>query len=105
MTKAKLALLIAAAKSIGWTPVRDYEEGFGLLIEGRQDVWNPFDDDADAFRIMVDASMFVDVSDCANKARACTQQSKGNWVYVVGNVDIYEATRYAIVEAAASLNY
>ena len=102
MNADKLALLIDAAKSLGWTPVRDYEEGFGLLIEGRQEVWNPLDDDADAFRLMVDAAMFVDVSDCANKARACTQQSKGNWVYVASNVDIYEATRYAIVQAAAS---
>ena len=102
MTKAKLALLIDAANSIGWTPVRESDDGKGLLIEGRQEVWNPIDDDADAFRLMVDAAMFVDISNCANKARACTQQSKGNWAHVVGDVDIYEATRYAIVEAAAA---
>ena len=78
-------LLEKAAKAIG----RPFERGITELF------WNPLQDDRDAFRLMVECALTVEVG------LADVNTCAGSVAYH-GVIDAYTTVRLAIVEAAAA---
>jgi len=80
-----------AAKALG---VRDYRIG-DAIPPYRSNVWNPRDDDGDAFRLAVDLRLTV----LESSVRARDGMAFNVWPQEAS--DRYDATRLAILRAAA----
>lgn len=102
-----LELLRMAAKSIGLPMSEEWDcaaEGRGIII-GRGDgdlrQWNPLADDGEAFRLSVALNLETERSKRADRAYV-GPAGEAPWVeYVNDEQDLFQATRRAIVCAAA----
>jgi len=91
-------LLEKAAKAAGIQPASFSGRDVGWHVPGRGiGSWNPLTDDGDALRLAVKLNLQVTVSPCY-----CDTYSPDHDVgFSENNADTYEATRRAIVKAAA----
>ena len=86
-------LLEMAAKAIGLTLRYNYLDG-----RDANQPWNPLDDNCDALRLAVSLRMHVNVYPTRTKVTA-----DGVYFEQLHNVDAMNATRRAIVRAAAEI--
>ena len=69
-----------------------------------KDGWNPLADNSDAFRLATDLKINVMFLNWAVKAKLHNSEYETDWIdYGRFNGDMYAATRYAIVVAAAEI--
>ena len=103
-------LLELSAKAAGYIVLRyvnDYADeygkapDYGLQIEGYYCIWNPLEDDGDAFRLAV--KLRINVTHGANMVNAEREQPEEVAAVEPFNGDPAAATRRAIVKAAAEI--
>ena len=105
MDKEDKKLLELAAKAVGID--LKWKLGFGLSemsyydVGGLDQPWNPLKDDGDAFRLMVDCGLTVCTDGEGTVSASEAWNPGGVFVTQSINGDKREATRRAIVRAAA----
>jgi len=102
MTDRDLLELAAEAAGIELSDWSSSENGFIRYHFVTRHIWNPLDDDADAFRLAVKLGLFVNVWLEAKQVYVDFAVSKKDVLEPFGN-DPYAATRRAIVRAAAEI--
>lgn len=106
-------LIEKAAKAAGIQLADDIDSSIpsgGLWIlgrMGRDEVWNPLEDDGDAFRLMVDLQIDVEMN-CniivaTSPEHHEVDEETGEWGPIVDQSAMRAATRRAIVRAAAAM--
>ena len=102
-------LLELAAKAAGLT-VRWHDSGhYGPTMEIMEDEaggppWNPLTDDGDALRLAVKLGLLVDTKEATSRGYQSTaSDGSTDWQAELHISDPYEATRRAIVRAAAEI--
>jgi hypothetical protein len=99
--------LRAAAAAAGYVVVGDADDGVSLLIEGHKSPWNPEDNDADAFALMVALELMPLYSkDGIGATTLFELDSRGSathWACKAGSPQdrMRQTLRFAIVCAAA----
>ena len=99
-------LLEDAAKAAGWSYWDDLAGNGYLNVydkTGRHDVFNPLDDDGDAFRLAVKLAIDFKVRNGATWWDRQESEGVVYWSHEPHNGDPYAATRRAIVRAAAEI--
>lgn len=105
-------LLERAANAAGYVFIDYTKKGFGLVANHRWKKWNPIESDADAFRLMVDCSLCVDMWDEMDTMQCAVYSSptasadikvSGSWGLAGGKDTAREVVRKTIVRAAAQL--
>lgn len=97
-------LLELAAKAAGFEWRYEDDGRMSVFMCDRRWVfWNPMTDDGDAFRLSVHLNFEIERSKLADRAYVgCPDDAP--WVeYTSVGVDLFEATRLAIVRAAAAI--
>jgi hypothetical protein len=108
MTEQELFEFAAKAAGVqGFYLVYDGEE-FRYGIASEDKLWNPIENDSDAFRLLVDLNLDMDhgweVVGGEPKATVCVQNREGTaWANEIKGDDPYAAARCAIVHVAAKI--
>ena len=108
--KTDRELLELAAKAAGYSVIRVSDDGEALLLDGRQQPWNPLADDAQALRLAVKLQLTICNEHLQAGQAYCirgdedfpNEYSQGDGSAGV-TPDDYAATRRAIVRAAAAI--
>lgn len=96
-------LLELAAKATGGVFFESVG-GFAITVDGKSRLWNPLTDDGDALRLAV--NLGIDVQFHGSSVRASpSNPAKVGFIkdVVFEMIDVYEATRRAIVLVAAEI--
>lgn len=101
----RMELLKDAAKAAGIELVWHKFSHVPSIFKGlsSDEVWNPLDDDGDAFRLAVQLDMMLDDIRRGHLAGCVVAVCKGHAAYESREPDKYAAMRRAIVRAAAAL--
>lgn len=112
MTDRELLKLAAKAAGIDIKPMEINNRLIAFMAPNKQcqrGLFNPLEDDGDALRLAVKLGMMVDVrytdqkAQQFNKVTYWTTPAPGEYVNFEEGLDIYAATRRAIVRAAAEI--
>lgn len=99
--KTDRELLELAARAVGYTYKLWDGEFHGIVVDKEFFLWSPLEDDGDAFRLMVDLAMLVDVDDALNEVQVIGTADQE--IAVDFDDNRHAATRRAIVLAAAEI--
>lgn len=102
-----LDLLKKAARAAGYANTHAWSDKFAVWAGGDYVLWNPLEDDGDAFRLMTELMLDVEIN--CNIVTVTTpeydefDEETGDWGPLIDRDAMRTATRRAIVRAAAAM--